>query len=97
MQSRDSLRVALFTVLMFALVSPVTVSLARFTDSAHDVSIITTAASFDLPAPIVQASVISKVGPYLPGYIRQAGTYHVYANVSEAAPPRAACWPSPPT
>ena len=67
--------------MVLALVSPVSVSLARFTDSAADVSTITAAASFDVVAPSVQASAISKVGPYLPGYIRPAGTYHIYANV----------------
>jgi hypothetical protein len=65
----------------FVVSSPVTASLARFTESAQDATTITAASSFDLMAPIVQASVISKVGQYLDGYIHQAGTYQIYANV----------------
>lgn len=45
----------------------------------------TTAASFpDVTPPTVSASVISKATPYLPGFIRQGGAYHVYADVADA-------------
>jgi hypothetical protein len=55
------------------------------TDSENDPSTFTTAATFpDSTPPTVASSVISKTTPYLPGFIRQAGTYYVYANVTDA-------------
>ena len=33
--------------------------------------------------PSVSSTVISKTVPYLPGFIRQGGTYYVYANVAD--------------
>lgn len=60
-------------------------SLALLTDSENDPSTFTTAASFpDTTAPTVAGSVISKTTLYLPGFVRQGGTYFVYANVSDA-------------
>lgn len=60
-------------------------SMALLTDSENDPSTFTTAASFgDSTAPTVANSVISKTTPYVPGYIRQGGTYYVYANVTDA-------------
>jgi hypothetical protein len=47
---------------------------------------LSTAACFsaDTLPPVVSATVISKTTPYLPGFIRQGGTYFVYANVTDA-------------
>jgi hypothetical protein len=58
---------------------------ARLTDLETVASTLTTAATFpDLTPPSVSASVISKSVPYLPGHIAQGGSYHVYANVTDA-------------
>lgn len=60
-------------------------SMALLTDSENDPSTFSTAASFlDTTPPTVANSVISKTTPYIPGYIRQGGTYYVYANVTDA-------------
>jgi hypothetical protein len=47
---------------------------------------LSTAACFsaDTLPPVVSATVISKTTPYLPGFIRQGGTYFLYANVADA-------------
>ena len=61
-------------------------SLALLTDSENDPSTLATAScfpSFDPAPPVVANSVISKTTPYFSGYIRQGGTYHVYANVTD--------------
>ena len=61
------------------------ISLAILTDQETDASTFGTAATFpDVTPPVVSSSVISKTTPYLPGFIRQGGTYHVYANVTDA-------------
>jgi hypothetical protein len=58
---------------------------ALFSDQETDASVLATAASFpDVTPPTVASSVISKSVPYLPGHIAQGGTYHVYANVTDA-------------
>jgi hypothetical protein len=62
-----------------------TVTTARLTDVETDASTFTTAAAFpDVTPPTVSASVISKSVPYVPGHIAQGGSYHVYANVTDA-------------
>ncbi len=63
-------------------------SMALLTDSRSVNGTFTTAASFDSVPPTVSSSVISKTVPYWPGFIRQAGPYYVYANVTDggAAP-----------
>jgi hypothetical protein len=61
-------------------------SLALLTDSENDPSTLTTASCFpstDLVPPVVANSVISKTTPYVPGFIRQGGTYYIYANVTD--------------
>jgi hypothetical protein len=67
--------------------SAVESSLARFTDTAAvGGNLLTTAASFaslDTVAPTVSATVIAKTGQYDEGFIRQAGTYQVYANATD--------------
>ena len=58
---------------------------AILTDSENDPSSFTTAASFpDVTPPVVASSVVSKTSLYLPGFVRQGGTYFVYANVTDA-------------
>jgi hypothetical protein len=60
-------------------------TVALLTDVETAPSTFSTAATFpDVTPPTVSASVISKSVPYLPGHIRQGGTYHVYANVTDA-------------
>ena len=60
-------------------------SMALLTDSEDHPSTFTTAASFgDATAPTVASSVVSKTTPYVPGHIRQGGTYYIYANVTDA-------------
>jgi len=58
-------------------------SLALLTDSESVAGVFTTAASFDTVPPTVASSVVSKTVPYVPGYITQGGTYHIYANVTD--------------
>jgi hypothetical protein len=61
------------------------ISLAVFTDQESDPSTFTTAATFpDLTPPVVSSGVISKTTPYVPGFVRQGGSYYVYANVTDA-------------
>jgi hypothetical protein len=60
---------------------------ALLTDSENDPSTMSSAVKFDLIAPTVTASVISKVSLYWPGYIRQAAAYYVYANVTDGGNP----------
>jgi hypothetical protein len=63
---------------------PTAVSLALLTDQETDPSTFSTAATFpDTTPPVVANSVISKTTPYVPGFIRQGGGYHVYANVTD--------------
>ncbi len=71
------------------LASAASSSLARLTDATTVSSnTLATAAAFDTVAPTVSATVISKTGKYLAGFIHQAGTYQVYANATDggAAP-----------
>jgi hypothetical protein len=58
-------------------------TLALMTESNAQNAIFTTAASFDTVAPTVSSSVISKTTPYWPGFVKQGGTYYVYANVTD--------------
>ena len=58
---------------------------ALLIDQDTDPSTFATAAMFpDITPPVVASSVISKTVQYLPGQIAQGGTYHVYANVTDA-------------
>jgi hypothetical protein len=58
---------------------------ALLTDTESNPGTFTTAATFpDITPPTVASSVISKTVLYLPGYVRQGGTYYVYANASDA-------------
>ena len=44
----------------------------------------TFATKADWAAPDVSSSVIAKTVGYSPGYIKQGGTYYVYANVADS-------------
>lgn len=43
----------------------------------------TTAASFDTVAPTVSTTVVSKSTPWFGGFVKQAGSYYVYANATD--------------
>jgi hypothetical protein len=58
-------------------------SMALMTDSSAANATFAAAASFDVVAPTVSSSVVSKTTPYWPGFIAQGGTYHIYANVTD--------------
>lgn len=59
-------------------------SLALFRDGATANATFTTPACLvDVVAPSVGTTVGSKTSLYLPGYIRQGGTYYVFANVTD--------------
>ena len=60
-------------------------ALAYLADTESAAATVTTAACFiaDTIPPAVSSTVISKTTPYLPGFIRQGGTYFVYANVAD--------------
>jgi hypothetical protein len=67
-------------------------SLAVFNDRETTPSTFATAACLvDAVAPSVASTVGSKTALYLPGYIRQGGTYYIYANVADAG---GGCTPS---
>ncbi len=59
-------------------------SVARMTSSqVLGANTFTTAVSFDTVAPTVSATVIAKTGQYFAGYVKQGGTYYVYANATD--------------
>ncbi len=66
-------------------------SIARLTKTvAVAANTFTAAASFDTVAPTVSASVIAKAagtGLYFASFIKQGGTYFVYANATDAGSP----------
>jgi len=61
-------------------------ALAYLADTETVAATVSTAACFaaDTIPPSVSSTVISKTTPYLSGFIRQGGTYFVYANVADA-------------
>ena len=87
MARRHSNQVGAFAIVIAGMLLGGTaqLSLARMTSSATVGSnTFTTAAHFDTTPPTVSSSVISKTVQYLSGYIRQAGAYYVYANITDA-------------
>lgn len=60
-------------------------SAAFFSDSESIPATFSSAACFTLDTvpPAVSATVGAKTSLYLPGYIRQGGTYYIYANVTD--------------
>ena len=62
-----------------------TPALAFLADTENVSATLATAACFtaDNVPPAVSSTVISKTTPYLPDFIRQGGTYFVYANVTD--------------
>jgi hypothetical protein len=71
-------------ILGFGLGRGIPLAAALLTDTESNPATFTTAANFDVMPPTIPSSVISKTVPYLPGYVRQGGTYYVYANASDA-------------
>ncbi|HEV2786866.1 MAG TPA: SipW-dependent-type signal peptide-containing protein [Solirubrobacteraceae bacterium] len=59
-------------------------TLAAFTSTAHTAGN-DVAAAEDFRAPAVEAGVILRSGGSVPGFAKQAGTYHVYARVAADA------------
>ena len=91
MASARSAFTALATVALIGLLvaAGTKASLALLTGSASvSANVFTTATSFDTVAPTVSATVIAKSGLYFAGFIKQGGTYYVYANATDggAAP-----------
>jgi predicted ribosomally synthesized peptide with SipW-like signal peptide len=81
-RSRKGLR--LWSVLaLAALVGAlaITGTVAAFSDSTDNASNMVTAAP-DFAAPQVSSAVVAKTAGYDPSYVKQAGTYYVYANVA---------------
>jgi hypothetical protein len=62
-----------------------TTALAYLADTENVSAALSTTACFtpDNVPPSVSTTVVSKTTPYLPGFIRQAATYFVYANVTD--------------
>lgn len=58
-------------------------TLALMTESNARNGTFSAAASFDIVAPTVSSSVISKTSLYWPGSVKQGGAYFVYANVTD--------------
>jgi len=61
-------------------------TLALMADTRAVPATFSTAACFvaDTLPPVVSSTVISKTPQYVPGFVRQGGTYYVYANVADA-------------
>ncbi len=61
-------------------------TLAVLADTRTVPATLSTAACFvaDTLPPVVSSTVISKTAQYVPGFVRQGGTYYVYANVTDA-------------
>jgi hypothetical protein len=61
-------------------------TLALMADTRAVPATFTTAACFiaDTLPPVVSSTVIAKTSQYVPGFVRQGGTYYVYANVADA-------------
>jgi hypothetical protein len=61
------------------------------TESAYTASVTTASSTFtaaaDWTAPVTAASVIGRTTAYDTGFIREGGSYYVYANVSDAGNP----------
>lgn len=72
-------------LLAFVTLRGIPLASALMSDTESNPGTFTTAASFpDVTPPTVASSGISKTVPYLPGFVRQGGTYFVYANASDA-------------
>ena len=78
--------VLLLTVLLLALAAGVAFAVFSSTRSVPSNSFTSAA---DWTAPSVTSSVIAKTTGYSTGYIKQGGTYYVYANVSDNGNPPA--------
>jgi len=80
--------VSILTVLLAGhlLGADASTTLALMADTRAVPATLSTAACFvaDTLPPVVSSTVISKTTQYLPGFVRQGGTYYVYANVADA-------------
>ena len=86
MASARSAFTALATVALIGLLiaAGTKASLALLTGSTTvSANAFTTAASFDTVPPTVSATVIAKSGLYVAGFVKQGGTYFVYANATD--------------
>ena len=84
---RSALRAAIFAVCLGALaLAGDGFTLAAFTGPTNSPGNRITAAS-DFLAPAVPSSVIAKSAGGTPGFVKQGGTYHVYANVTDDGNP----------
>jgi hypothetical protein len=84
---RNLLRVAAVLVLLGSLaLAGDDFTLAAFSGIANSPGNRVSAAP-DFRAPTVNSSVIAKSSGGTPGFVKQGGTYHVYANVSDAGNP----------
>lgn len=92
MYSRPSpLAIVLTMSLVTLLATGDRTALALVADTETVPGTISTAACFspDSVPPSVSSTVMSKTVQYIPGYVRQGGTYYVYANVADGG-----CTPS---
>jgi hypothetical protein len=84
---RRALRAAAFAVCLGALaLAGDDFTLAAFTNTANSPANRVTAAP-DYRAPTIGTSTIAKSAGGTPGFIKQGGTYHVYANVTDTGNP----------
>jgi hypothetical protein len=84
---RSALRGATFAVCLGALaLAGDGFTLAAFTGPTNSPGNRVSAAS-DFLAPVVASSVIAKSAGGTPGFVKQGGTYHVYANVTDDGNP----------
>lgn len=66
------------------LIGPLPAVLSRMTnDPTVGGNTMATAASFDVVAPSIAGSVLSKTTPYLAGSIKPSGSFYVYADVTD--------------
>jgi len=72
-------------ILGFVTARGVPLASALMSETESNPATFSTAASFpDVTPPTVPSSAVSKTVLYIPGFIRQGGTYFVYANASDA-------------
>jgi signal peptidase I len=75
--------VAVGATVVLAAAAPAAV--ANFTKTTSASNVIT--ADTDWTAPTIDRTVIAKATGYLPNYVKQNGTYYVYANVTDTGNP----------
>lgn len=63
------------------------VSLALLTNQETVSSDFTAASAWDTVPPTISAAVVSKDILYIPGFVRQTGSYFIYANITDGGTP----------